>query len=95
MLYHEIGNFVYASGSGRGEVCDSREKFNGRERGTKGRMKLLRARDSGELGKIVSGSATQGLWLKDRKMIASQIIGEDRSRLPGRRKVEKFKRGAK
>ena len=31
MLYHEMGNFVSASasGSGRGEICGSREKFNG------------------------------------------------------------------
>ena len=31
-------------------------------------MRLLRARGSAELGKVASGSATQGLWLRNRKV---------------------------
>ena len=49
----------------------------------KGRVRLLRARGSTELGKVASGSAKQGLWLGDRK-VKSQVSGEDQSRLPGR-----------
>ena len=41
------------------------------------------------LGKKASGSATQGLWREDRK-VGSQVIGEDRSRLPGREQLEKL-----
>ena len=50
-----------ASGSGRGEVCGSREKFSGGEEGAQRGMRLLRARGSAELGLVASGSATQGL----------------------------------
>ena len=39
-------------------------------------MRLLRA-----CGKVASGSATQGLWLGNRK-VGSQVIGKNRSRLP-------------
>ena len=52
-------------------------------------MRLFRARSSAELGKVASGSATQGLWLRDRK-VGSQVIGEDRSRFPGRGAVGKL-----
>ena len=31
VLWHEIGDFVWASDRERGEVCSSREKFSGRE----------------------------------------------------------------
>ena len=55
-------------------------------------MRLFRARDLAELGKVASGSAEQGLWLGDRKM-GSQVIGEDRSRLPGRGTVMEVRRG--
>ena len=37
------------------------------KRGAKGRVRHLRVRDSAELRKIASGSATQGLWLGDKK----------------------------
>ena len=47
----------------------------------KGRVILLRARCSAELGKVASGSVTQDIWLADRK-VRSREIGEDRSRLP-------------
>ena len=55
-------------------------------------MRLLRARDSAELGKVAFGSATQGLWLRNGK-VRSQVIGEDRSRFPGRRTVGEVRRG--
>ena len=32
MLQHGIGSFVWASGSGEGEVRGSRKKFSGREK---------------------------------------------------------------
>ena len=43
---------MWASGSGRGEVGGSHEKFNGREGRVEGRVRLLRARGSTELGKV-------------------------------------------
>ena len=49
----------------------------------KRQIRLVRARGPTELRKVASGSATQGLWLGDRK-VGSQVIGEDQSRLPGR-----------
>ena len=55
-------------------------------------MRLLRAHGSAELGKVASGSITQGLWLGDRK-VGSPVIGEDRSRLPGIGTVGKVWRG--
>ena len=39
--------------------------------------------------KVASGSVTQGLWLGDRK-VGSQVIGQDRSRYPGRRTIGKL-----
>ena len=36
MLWHEIGNFVWASGSGGGEVGSSCKKFSWGEEGGKG-----------------------------------------------------------
>ena len=57
-------------------------------------MRLLRALDSAELRKIASGSATQGLWLGDRK-VASQVIGEDQSQLAGRVTVGEVRRGGR
>ena len=92
VLLHEIGNFVWASGSGGGKVEGSRKKFGGRERRAKGRMRLLRARGSAELIEVTSGSATPGLWLKNRK-VGSQVGDVDRSRLPGRGTVREVRRG--
>ena len=57
-------------------------------------MRLHRARGSAELGKVAFGSASQGLWLRDRK-VGSQVIGEDRSRFPGRRTVWEIRRGGR
>ena len=66
-----------------------------RERsGNKRRIKFLSACGSAELGKVASGSATQGLWLGDRK-VGSQVVGIDRSRLPGRGTVGEVRRGGR
>ena len=54
-------------------------------------MRFLTARGLAELGKVVSGSVTLGLWLGDRK-VGSQVIGEDQSRLPGRGTVGEVRR---
>ena len=91
MLQHGIGNFVWASGSGREKVCGSRTKHSWVEGGAKGQVRLFRARGSAELRKVASGSATHGLWQGDRK-VESHVIGEDRSELPGRRTVGEARR---
>ena len=52
---------MWASGSGRGEVCESREIFREGERGAERRIRLLRAPGSAELGKVAFVSATQAL----------------------------------
>ena len=57
-------------------------------------MRLLKARGSAEVREVASGSATQGLWLKDRK-VGSQVIGEDQSRLPKRGTAEEVGRGGR
>ena len=89
-----IDIFVWASGSGRGEVGGSRKKFNGNKGRAKGRMRLLRKRGSAELREVVSSSATQGLWLRNGK-VRSQVSGIDRSRFPGRRTVGEIRRGGR
>ena len=66
-------------------------KFRGRERRSEGRVRLHMARGSAELSEVASGSATQGLWLKNGK-VGSQVSGVDRSRFPGRRTVRKVRR---
>ena len=66
----------------------------GEKEGAKGQVKLLRARGSAELGKVVSDSATQGLSLEDRK-VASWVIGEDRSQLCRRGRVGEVMRGGR
>ena len=43
------------------------------------------------LGKVASGSATQGLWLGDRK-VGSQVVGKDRSQLSGIETVGEVRR---
>ena len=55
------------------------------------RVRLLRPRGLVDLGKVASGSATQGLWLGDRK-VESQIIGENRSQLAGRGTIGEVRR---
>ena len=81
--------FVWTSGSERGKVRGSREKFSGGEEGAERRMGLLGARVSAELGQVTSGSATQGLWLGSKK-VRSQVISENQSRLLGRRTIGEF-----
>ena len=66
----------------------------GEKEGAKGRVRLLQARVSVELRKVVSGSATQGLWLGDRK-VGSQVVGKDQSQFPGRRTVGETRRGGR
>ena len=48
-----------------------------------GRVRLLRARGTAELREVASGSAMQGLWLRNGK-VGSQVSGTDRCRFPGR-----------
>ena len=69
----------------------SRKKFSGRERRAKRRMRLLRARGSAKLREVASGSATEGLWLRNGK-VGSQVSGVDRSQFPGRRTVREVRR---
>ena len=52
-------------------------------------MRLHRAHGSAELREVASGSATQGLWLRNGK-VRRQISGIARSRFPGRRTVGKL-----
>ena len=67
-------------------------KFSERERKAKGQVRLLQGRGSVELREVASGSATQGLWLRNGK-VGSQVSGIDRSRFPGRRGVGEVRRG--
>ena len=69
-------------------------KFSGREKRAKGRVRILRARGSAELRMIASGSATQGLWLRNGKM-RSQVSGIDESRFSGKRTARKVRRGGR
>ena len=57
-------------------------------------MRFLRARGSAEIEKVVSGSARQAFWLGNRKT-GSQVVGEDRSRFPGRGTVGEVRRGGR
>ena len=92
MLWHGMGNFVWASGGGRGKVGGSRKKFSEGEKRAERRVRLFRSRGSAELSEVASCSATQSFWLRNGK-VRSQVSGEDRSRFPGRRTVGKYKRG--
>ena len=47
-----------------------------------------------KLREIASGSATQGLWLGNRK-VGSRLISEHRIRLPGKGIVGEARRGGK
>ena len=57
-------------------------------------MRLLRARGLVKLREVASGSATQGLWLRNGK-VGSQVSGINQSRLPGRRAVGEVRRGGR
>ena len=69
-------------------------KFSGREWRAEGRVRLHGAGVSAELRKVASGSATQGLWLRNGK-VRSQVSGVDRSRFPGGRAVGEIRRGGR
>ena len=59
------------------------------EKGTaKGRVKPLWARGTSELSEVASGSAMQGLWVRNGK-VRYWVSGEHRSRFPGRRTVRR------
>ena len=47
-----------------------------------------------ELSEVASGSAAQGLWLRNGK-VRPQVSGINRSRFPGRRTVRKVRRGGR
>ena len=59
---------------------------NSRDRKAERQMRLHRARGLAELERVAPGSATQGLWLGNRKE-ESKVVGKNRSRLLGRRTV--------
>ena len=94
VLWHGTSSFVWASGSGRGEVEGSRKKFSGKEGRAEGKVRILRACGSADLGKVATGSATPDLRLRDRK-VGSQVIDKDRSRFPGRGTVGKVREGGR
>ena len=68
MHWNERGNFVWASCSARGKVCDRREELSAREGRAERGMRLLRARGLADLGQVASGSARQGFWLGNGKV---------------------------
>ena len=69
-------------------------KFSRREGRAKGRVRLHKACGLTELREVASGSATQGLWLRNRK-VGSQVSGINQSRFPGRKAVGEVKRGGR
>ena len=68
---------MWASGGGGGKVGGSGKKFIKSERRAKGRARLHRARGSAELRDVASGSAAQGLWLRNGK-VGSPVSGINR-----------------
>ena len=78
MLQHEIGNFVWASGSGRGEVCGSHKKFSGGERGS-------RKTNEATPGMWVGGARKGSLWL----CYARLLTGKRKSDIQGNRQRPK------
>ena len=61
MLSRGVGDFVWTSASGQGEVCGSCENFSGRKRRAERRIRRLRARGPTELIQVACGSVMQGL----------------------------------
>ena len=59
---------MWASDSGRVEDGGSCKKFSGGEGRAKGQVRLLRACGLAEIRNVAFGSATQGLWVRDRKV---------------------------
>ena len=76
------------------KVGGSRKKFIGGERRAEERVRLFWARGSAELKEVASGSATQGLWMRNGK-VRSQVSGVDRSRFLGRGTVGEVRRGGR
>ena len=68
------GRKDWASGSGRDEICGSREKFSAGEGRAERKMRLLGG--LAECGQVDSGSTTQRLWLGKQKN-RSQVVSED------------------
>ena len=66
-----------------------KSKFSGRERRAKRQVRLHRARGTAELREVASGSATQGIWLRNGK-VRSQVSGIDRSRFSGEEQLGKL-----
>ena len=66
-----------------GPLAVDKERFVAAERnsakkgGAERRMRLLKARGSAELKKVAFNSATQGVWLENRK-VGFQVVGKDR-----------------
>ena len=75
-------------------MAEDKERFVAAAKNSERGMKLLRACGFAELEKVAFISATQGLWLRNRKL-GSQAVGEDRSRFPGRGTVEEVRRGGR
>ena len=69
---------MWASGSRRGEVGGSSKKFNVRKRRAERRVRVPRACGMVELKMVASGSATQGLWLRNGK-VRSQVSSADQA----------------
>ena len=76
------------------ERLEAATRNSARERRAKGRVRLLRACGSTELRVVASGSATQGLWLRNGK-VRLQVSGIDQNRFPGRRIVGDVRRGGR
>ena len=58
---------VWVDGSERGEVGDSRKKFNEGGKRLKGVMRLIEAEGTSELRQVTRDPATQTLRLRNRK----------------------------
>ena len=74
------------------QLCLGQWQWRGKVGGSRKMYSV--ARGLAELRKVASGSATQGLWLRNGK-VRSQVSGVDRSRFPGRRTVWKIRRGGR
>ena len=73
------------------ERLEAAARNSAERRRSKRTSETLRKRGLAELGKVASGSATHGLWLRNRK-VGSQVMGIDRSRFPRRGTVGKVRK---
>ena len=76
VLLHEIGNFVWASGSGGREVGGSRKKFGGGERKAKGQVRPPTWHVACGARKDSLWLCYAGPWLRNKK-VRSQVIDID------------------